>query len=55
MNAAIAIEVSKKFLQYKNLMLVSFFFRILTSVRGLQVLCRYSDQCQGFAGTLQVP
>jgi len=27
-------------------------FSILTSVRGLQVLCRDSDQCQGHAGTL---
>jgi len=31
-----------------------FFFHILTSVRGLQVPCRYPDQCQGFAGALQV-
>jgi len=27
---------------------------MLTSVRGLQVLCRYAHQCQGFAGTMQV-
>ena len=27
---------------------------ILTSVRGKQVTCRYPDQCQGLAGTLQI-
>ena len=27
-------------------------FLILTSVRGMQVACRYSDECQRYAGTL---
>jgi len=29
-------------------------YRIPTSVKGMQVPCRYPDQCQGYAGALQV-
>ena len=28
--------------------------RILIGVRGMRISCRYPDQCQGYAGTLQV-
>jgi len=32
----------------------SVFICILTSVRGMQVSCRYPNQCHGYAGALQV-